>query len=127
MNLLTWNFIVKTLWIRLRELNTRSIFLSRQLSYLLSRILILGKNSQHGKIGISKSFELLVPNGFELVEIVNDNVEAIFVNKRILKKMTKEKILTILEDKVFPFIAEGELLRVNFRVTLSYSNIEHEF
>jgi hypothetical protein len=90
-------------------------------------ILILGKNSQHGKIGISKSFDMLVPNGFELVEVGHPLVEAVFVNKRILSKMPKEKIIDILDDKVFPFVSEGELLKVDFRVTISYSNIEQEF
>ncbi|MBT1707791.1 hypothetical protein KK062_06145 [Fulvivirgaceae bacterium PWU5] len=90
-------------------------------------ILILGKNSQHGKIGISKSFDMLVPNGFELVEVGHPLVEAVFVNKRILSKMPKEKVIDILDDKVFPFVSEGELLKVDFRVTISYSNIEQEF
>ena len=90
-------------------------------------ILILGKNSQHGKMGISKSFDMLVPNGFELVEVGHPSVEAVFVNKRILSKMPKEKIIDILDDKVFPFVSEGELLKVDFRITISYSNIEQEF
>lgn len=90
-------------------------------------ILILGKNSQHGKIGILKSFELLVPNGFEIVEVHDDNVEAVFVNKRILNKIAKEKILEILKDKVFSFVSDGELLKVDFKITISYSNIEQEF
>jgi hypothetical protein len=90
-------------------------------------ILILGKNSQHGKIGIFKSFELLIPNGFELIEVNSEKVEAVFINKRILTKVPKEKIIQILKEKVFDFISEGELIKVNFRVTVSYSNIEEEW
>ncbi|HEY9044374.1 MAG TPA: hypothetical protein VIN08_00675 [Ohtaekwangia sp.] len=89
-------------------------------------ILVLGKNSQHGKIGILKSFELLIPNGFELVEVNHENVEAVFVNKRILAKMPAERIVMILEDKVFPFVSDSELIKVDFRVTISYTNIEQE-
>lgn len=89
-------------------------------------ILILGKNSHHGKIGILKSFELLVPNGFDIVEVDDEKVEAVFVNRRILAKMPKDKMLEVLRDKVFPFISEGELLKVDFRVSISYT-IEHEF
>jgi hypothetical protein len=92
-------------------------------------ILILGKHSQQGKIGLNKSFELMVPNGFEMVEIDLDGcekVEAVFINKKILSKMPADKILQILRSKVFPYVSEGELLKVDFRVTLSYVNIEYE-
>jgi hypothetical protein len=89
-------------------------------------ILILGKNSHHGKIGILKSFEMLAPNGFEVMEVVHDNVEAVFVNKRILNKIAKEAMLDILVDKVFPYASEGELLKVDFKVVISYTNLEHE-
>ena len=37
-------------------------------------ILILARNSHQGKIGLSRSFELLVPNGFDVVEVNEGNV-----------------------------------------------------
>jgi hypothetical protein len=89
-------------------------------------ILVLGKNSPHGKLGISKSFELLIPNGFEIIEIDEGNVEAIFVNKRITAKLPKEKLIKLLRDKVFPFISEGELIKVDLKITISYSSTEEE-
>jgi len=87
-------------------------------------ILIIGINSPHGKFGISKSFELLIPNGFEIVEVQDDKIEAIFINKRLIAKMPKEKILKILKEKVFPFVSEGELLKVDFKISVSYNSIE---
>lgn len=91
-------------------------------------ILVVGKNSPQGKIGISKSFELLIPNGFEVIENIDcDKVEAVFVNKRIVKKMPIEKIIKILSEKVFPFISEGELIRVDFKVKISFNEIEATF
>lgn len=89
-------------------------------------ILILGKNSPHGKQGISKSFELLNPKGFEIIDIEHPKIEAIFVNKRILAKMPKEKLLKLLHDKVFPFISEGELLRVDLKIAISYTSTDEE-
>jgi len=89
-------------------------------------ILILGKNSPQGKIGISKSFEFLVPNGFEIIEVEDEKVEAVFINRKILKKMPKEKILKILKERVFPFISEDELIKVDFKVNISYNLIEEE-
>jgi len=90
-------------------------------------ILIVGKNSPHGKLGISKSFDLLLPNGFEIIDIVDDDkIDAVFVNKRILAKLSKEKVLKILRDKVFPYVSEGELLRVDLKVSISYISIEED-
>lgn len=89
-------------------------------------ILILGKNCPQGKIGLSKSFELLIPNEFEIIEIDDDKVEAIFVSRRIIKKIAREKIISVLTKKVFPFISEGELLRVSFKVNISFNTIEEE-
>lgn len=89
-------------------------------------ILVLGKNSPHGKIGISKSFELLAPNGFQTIEIEDERVEAVFVNKRILKKMPIEKVMKILEDRVFEYVSQGEILKVDFKVSISYGTIDTE-
>ena len=90
-------------------------------------ILILGKNSPQGKIGLTKSFELLTPNGFQILDVDHANVEAVFINRRILKKMDTGRIIEILKTKVFPFISQGELLKVNFKINISYSNIEHQW
>lgn len=87
-------------------------------------ILVLGRNGNQGKMGLLKSFEMLVPNGFDLVEVQHPKVEAVFINKRILAKMPSARVLLILEDKVFDFVSEGELLKVNFRVKISMSEIE---
>ena len=87
-------------------------------------ILVLAKNSPHGKIGITKSFELLVPNGFEYIEVAHEKVEAIFINKRILAKMPIEKVLDILRERVFNYISEGEILKVDFRLSVTIKPIE---
>jgi hypothetical protein len=87
-------------------------------------ILILAKNSPQGKIGLTKSFELLLPNGFEMIEVEDDLIEAVFVQKNILHKVSAEKVIKILREYVFPSISEGELVRVDFKVTISINNIE---
>lgn len=89
-------------------------------------ILVLGKNSPHGKLGLNKSLGLLLPNGFELVEIGEGNVEAVFINRKILAKISKEKIIDILGAHVFQYVSESELLRVNFKVLVSCTNIEYD-
>ena len=87
-------------------------------------ILILGKNTRQGPIGIKKCFNLLVPNNFQMFEIEDDNVEAIFVSKKTLKKMPVDRIIKVLSSKVFPFISEKEIASVRFKVLISYDTIE---
>lgn len=87
-------------------------------------ILVLGKNSPHGKLGVLKSVELLAPDGFEVVDPEDDRAEAIFINKRILKKVSREVVLKILKEKVLPYLSEGELLKVDFKVTVYHNSLE---
>ena len=87
-------------------------------------ILILARNSPQGKIGLTKSFELLLPNGFELIDVEDELIEAVFVQKNILHKVPAEKVINILREYVFPFISEGELVKVDFNVKISVNHIE---
>ena len=87
-------------------------------------ILILGKKCPHGKQGTSKCFNLLSPDDFELVELDDEIVEAMLINKRILKRMPAEKIIEILKQKVFPFISSGETVKVDFKVKIWYDSFE---
>jgi len=90
-------------------------------------ILILGKKCSQGKIGVFKSFEFLIPNEFEVFEVEDINVEAVFINKKILKKMNKDRIIKVLQKKVFPFVSDNEILKVNFKLKIFYDAIEGEF
>ncbi len=90
-------------------------------------ILILGKKCPQGKIGVYQSFELLVPNEFKIFEVDDPVVEAVFINNRVLKKMDKDRIIEILEEKVFPFVSESEILKVDFKLTIFYDSIKGDF
>lgn len=87
-------------------------------------ILVLGKKCPQGAIGVHKSFDLLIPNEFEPFKVDDEFVEAIFVNKRVLKKLDIEKILTILRAKVFPYVSESEILKVDFKLRIFYDSVE---
>ena len=87
-------------------------------------ILVVGQHSNQGRRGLSKSFDYLIPMSFQMIEIDSEQVSVIFVNQRILKKMPQEKIIAILESKVFPFVSKGEILKVDFKVTVSFDEIE---
>lgn len=90
-------------------------------------ILIVGRKSPQGKNGVARLFELLVPNEFEMVDLDSPNVEAVFINRKILNKIEVDHILTILKKKVIPFISPAEILRVDFRLKIHYDTIEIDF
>ncbi|MGF7077760.1 hypothetical protein [Mucilaginibacter sp. UYCu711] len=89
-------------------------------------ILILGRNGSQGKLGLRKSFEMLMPNGYEMFEVDHEKVEAVFINKRLLAKLSVTKILAILRERVFDFISDGELIKVDFKLKITMAEIEIE-
>lgn len=92
-------------------------------------ILVLGKKTAHGKHGVLHSFELITPDVFELIELdddENENVEAVIINKSILMKLPKDKILELLRNYVFPYVTKGESIKVNFNVQIFQRNIKGE-
>lgn len=89
-----------------------------------SDILILGKRCPHGKMGISRCMNLMSPDAFDLVELETDAAEVMLVNKRILKKVSKEKIIELLSETVFPYITNSEVVRVDFKTKITWKDIE---
>jgi hypothetical protein len=89
-------------------------------------ILIVGKRSAQGKTGVSILFELLVPNEFEAIDMDDPNVEAVFINRKILNKIEPEKILMILRSNVIPYLSPFEILKVDFKLKLHYDSIDLE-
>ena len=93
-------------------------------------ILVLGKKVPQGKQGILHSFELILPDTFELHEIIDENfpqIDAVIVNKAIATKMPVQEVIHILKDKVFPYVSRGETIKVNFGVHIFQKNIVGEF
>jgi hypothetical protein len=86
-------------------------------------ILILSHRCPQGKLGVSKCINLMSPDDFELFPIDHEMVEAIIVNHKILRKISIEKIIETLKIRVFPFVTYGEIIKVDFKVSISWSNI----
>jgi len=90
-------------------------------------ILVLGRKCSQGRIGVYKSFELLVPNEYETFDIEDEQVESVFINKKILKKINKDIIIEVLKEKVFPFISNSEIIKVDFKLRIYYDLMEAEY
>jgi hypothetical protein len=89
-------------------------------------IFILGRNTPQGRIALTKSLELLAPDAFQMIEVNEEDIEAVFIQKKVLRKLPADKIIKILREKVFPYVTDTELVRVDFKVNISYNNLEFE-
>jgi hypothetical protein len=90
-------------------------------------ILVLGRKCPQGRIGVYKSFELLAPDEFEAFDVDDEQVETVFINKKILKKMDKDVVLMILKEKVFPFVVNSEIVKVDFKLRIYYELMKGEY
>jgi len=88
-------------------------------------ILILGKKYPHGKHGVLQAFKYIAPDEFELLEIKdNETVEALLVDKRIIKRLPEKKLISILEKYIFPYIASDEAIKVDLDLKVLCTNIK---
>lgn len=90
-------------------------------------VLILAKNASQGKLGLGKSLELLAPGTFQPVEVElrHEGVEAVYVNRRILSKITIDHVIQLLHQHVFEHVGEGELMQVDMHVRISINNLKN--
>jgi len=87
-------------------------------------IVILAKKCPQGKIGLSKCFNFLAPGEFEVVELDHSEIEALLINKKLSKRIPLATIINLLEEKVFPYISKGEMIKVDMNIRMQINDIE---
>lgn len=89
-------------------------------------ILVLGKKYPQGKAGVMECFRFIAPDEFEMFDIDDPDevAEAVLINKRILNRMSADRVIHILRDQVFPFISPGEAINVNIDIRIRVDNLE---
>lgn len=92
----------------------------------VSDILVLAKKHPQGKLGVMESFRFIAPDEFEMFESEHAVVEAVLINKRILKRLSVENVLKVLEQYVYPYVSSGEAVKVDFTTKLSFRAITGE-
>lgn len=92
---------------------------------LFHDVLVLAKNGVQGKRGLGKSLDLLAPGVFQAVdtEVGSEHIEAVFINRKLLTKITAKQLIEILQRHVFEYVGEGELIQVDMKVRISMHNI----
>jgi hypothetical protein len=91
----------------------------------VSDILVLAKKHPQGKVGVMESFRFIAPDEFEMIDIDDEDetVEAVLVNKRILKRLPANEVIAILKTNVFPYVSRGEAVKVDFSVKLFWEGV----
>jgi hypothetical protein len=92
----------------------------------VSDVLVLARKHPQGKIGVMESFRFIAPDEFEMIEVSNDEdeiVEAVLVNKKILRRLDATDLLKILKLHVFPFVSRGEAVKVDLHIILSWEGL----
>lgn len=87
-------------------------------------ILVLGRNCPYGKFGVSRSCDMLFPNEYKTIDIEDELVGAILINKKILRKLNEESIIETLKENVFPYVSDSGLTKVNFKIKTFFDSIE---
>ena len=89
-------------------------------------ILVLGKKYPQGKVSIMECFRFIAPDEFDVFDIDDPEevAEAVVVNKRILKRMSADQLISVLKEQVFPFISPGEAINVNLDIKIRLDNLE---
>ena len=79
-------------------------------------ILVLARKNPHGSHGLIKCMDLLAPEDFDLIEVEHDTIEAVVVSRRLQKRVSKDKIIRMLETHVFPEMSPGDLVKVDMDI-----------
>lgn len=92
---------------------------------LFHDVLILAKNATQGKYGLGKSLDMLAPGTFQAIDanVGHERIEAVYINRHLLAKIPAERIIEVLKQHVFEYVAEGELIQVDMKVRISMNNI----
>lgn len=87
-------------------------------------ILVISHFCPNGKLGMTKCYESVSPEDFEIFDVVDEFAKFIVVNKKLLKKIDIKDIISVLQKNVFPFLGEGETFRVDFKIEMCLKNIK---
>ncbi|MFH2059460.1 MAG: hypothetical protein ABIJ59_11240 [Pseudomonadota bacterium] len=85
-------------------------------------ILVLGNDCPLGMNGVGQCLDLLVPDGYDRHEVDDDHVAAVIINKNIIRRMSAEKVIKLLQERVFPFVGSREIIKVDFKVRIAYQS-----
>ena len=89
-------------------------------------VLILTNRCPHGVNGICQAMDFISYDDYDVVDYGKDDIETILISKKLIKRISINKIIKVLEKNVFPYILEGDITRVDFEVKYLHKGIRLE-
>lgn len=78
----------------------------------LRDMLVLGKNAPIGCVAMRRALELLIKTPYEHIEIDDDVISDILVRQHILRRMSREALVSFVLHQVKPLLGPEEVLQV---------------
>lgn len=78
--------------------------------------LVVGKESPIGCVALKKSLSLLHGERFEDLHPKSDTIGDVLVRTSILRRIPRDKLLTLMVDRVAPLMSKQEIVRVRIEV-----------
>lgn len=84
----------------------------------INDLLILGKHAPIGSEAIRRALSLLHVAPFEHIPVEDDVVEDIVVRKGVLNKIPREKLVSLVLNRVKPYMTADEVTHVELKPEL---------
>lgn len=81
--------------------------------------LIVGKKAPIGSRALYHSLEVLLKGQFELIVVEHPIIEALIVRKSDLRKLSRERLLSLLIEEAEKIMDETDCLRVDVTIEVS--------
>lgn len=74
--------------------------------------LIIGREASIGTNALQKALNLLIPEHFEQLAIDDEIIADVLIKSILLRRLTKERLVTFLIEQIKPFMSAQDILHV---------------
>ena len=78
----------------------------------LTDALVIGREAWIGTNALQKALNLLIPEEFEQVTIDDEIIADVLIKSILLRRLTKDRLVTFLIDQIKPFMSAQDILHV---------------
>ncbi len=107
------------------KINSQSFISARVAEYSIppmKDMLVLGKNSPIGCIAMRRALDLLMKTPYEHLELDDNVISDILVRSPIIRRISKDHLISFVLDHIKPLLVPEELLQVELDINIYLSN-----
>lgn len=84
-------------------------------------VLIVGKKAPIGPEAARRMVDILSPEQYEIVEIVNPVIEAVVIRKSLTNMITKDKLISLILEEGGKIATESTIIKAHINIVLQIS------